>query len=1847
MPSGCSSPSASTSSFDACVSVFKKFDVSRSGCLKGHVSLTLDRDIGRNVYVLKGSVSASNALIVPARLSEDLRIKGKFLYVIMRADSLARTFCFHVDVVLQENIKYRLSFSNLYKEIKVMTNVVQFPVMSLRGRWTIVGLNVSELLLKFTNLSFDHFKRFELCSSMMVKGIYASNQVYSPEFMYREMKLPIPKNQTFASLYDFLWLPAHPATLIQENWMANIRDVNEREKENDPFLSEQCGSGQKLPSIGDIPVADNTSSLVALQSPPKKNISFLDLSSLTSNNNGVYFHKRSFAHIANHTTLDLEHVMGFNQGRNLVFAYSGKEIIFSCSNMIVAQLITQSGVSKQRFFVGHTDTVTLLELSPDGKLVASAQNGPFPQVRIWSFANAETMLTLDVFPRGVTSLHFNLDGTRFCAAGLDSHYRHIIYVWDLKLCGQTYITEVLGKQMSDFSISRLIFLPEKDFPNQICLASCGNENIRFWRVKHGHLPGFSVVLNEHSRLHFKDLIFEPTLNGIVTADAVVARRLFAVTDSGALFQLHFGDRQLECGYQLHTGTINGVRVNEGFCATVSSDGFLRMWPLDFSDYFLEASHEAPVSCLDVSYDGLQIVSGTVSGSIGVLDIANHQYSRVLRSHASLVKTVCCEPHYQMQFTTASVDGSIRIWDFQTYQQLYEFKSVNDFATSLCYQPSSLEAQPATIIAAGFSSGCVRIFDILNSALNCEVQVHIAPVLAVHFSFDGNWIYSVSKSGELCVMDAKQGFTLFRTVPDVFSSIESDELLSSQVSIAYFPPVFEVTATLIIGSIESPFILLVDLTTFTTSRFSVGAGVAKIEFVDATYLPLNFEQSASSRFCIVYTVTGHIFFLHFERGTIGVISHFSYVLEKPLQLVAASCFYSNDALYKVVAFNHDAFLKLVSVPLVGFDLLSVPMLSLSVEDAILDISSTPAIEAKIIKSYLCTSGLLFGIVFTENSLVSLSGECICIWKLGCPFAIAEPNSPILFVDENDETLEDATNKSSNFVAVDQVPTAEETKAEANIMVSPSGARRSSFRPGSMVFGESLLPAGARRKSMSPSFNKTRRASMAKQTVIEVLVPPFRQCQPQQKTHFLDLNYPETRSPLHLDRIIGINAKARSNLIWNGDFLIYSSGSLVVIEALADQSQNYISAHSQSISTLTLSPDKKMLITGSIGDEVYGSNLRVWSLQSALLLFDLYQHTNAIQAVHVDSSSRFLLSIGAAPDNSVAVWDLQNGLLLGSATITASANLFCGLFLNENHIVVAGSKSVSLCRISKGNNIMQVSNLLLTVPIYHPVFSNHTVSNIRGLACVTMSSFTNAATQYSVSSMFVPKPEITAPANGIQFTALDVQVQANLLAVGTTNGLIFFFKYSKDFAFASLVAISDVLTTEIDYLRLDLTNMRITLAGSSTQLYSLQLKIPGSEMFQIPVMSENRTDYVDDHAPVALNWVNNVNDWSHAHFDAGVTSIFMHASALSGVVSTALGSIWFFQYQNGAVKATQLLHSQSGISHVTFSSESDQVFSVCGEGSVRVWQLDAKMFANDCKNAVSHALHFKVLLHSCSCSLFLPNQKKIFRDLESLKINQALPIPTLSPSSLLIAGYNDGTLRVLDVHQMLIVHKIHLEVGIVHVALLYHPSRGNILLAALQDGRCVLINTQTWTSFTYVNKHAGTRIVSLDVSRKNPEVWLILDSDSCVSIWTLLDNVKHDKLCAMVQFVHLIAVSEELNEKTVSAPQPIFAAFSIQAKLLLFTSPNSMDLFSFDYGTQKVRRVASLSHVGHLLAVSGNGKFVAVGAPNSPFFSIVSLDTAEVNLHKLAYQQVMSLAFNESNSRLIVGSSQDISVFSLHE
>jgi WD40 repeat protein len=97
-------------------------------------------------------------------------------------------------------------------------------------------------------------------------------------------------------------------------------------------------------------------------------------------------------------------------------------------------------------------------------------------------------------------------------------------------------------------------------------------------------------------------------------------------------------------YQLHAAAINSICVGEGLALTASDDAAVRLWPLNFASFLLEAQHEAPVTtaCFG-SADGLQVVAGCEDGGLGRLDVGTRQHTVLLRSHSGAVQSLAVHP----------------------------------------------------------------------------------------------------------------------------------------------------------------------------------------------------------------------------------------------------------------------------------------------------------------------------------------------------------------------------------------------------------------------------------------------------------------------------------------------------------------------------------------------------------------------------------------------------------------------------------------------------------------------------------------------------------------------------------------------------------------------------------------------------------------------------------------------------------------------------------------------------------------------------------------------------------------------------------------------------------------------------------------------------------------------------------------------------------------------------------------------------------------------------------------------------------------------------------------------------
>ncbi|CAK4205144.1 unnamed protein product [Aphanomyces euteiches] len=764
------------------VDVFKHVGAVRMEILsRGDVEQLMDKHIRKTVYQLRGKIAASNFLRIPKDMHTipSLHLTGRFVYVELRqmqGDSIT----FHLDIVTKKKTMLRLTFSSMYSSTRSMGINLRVP-LTLTNKWTVLALDMFQLLDLHTSVSYNRegyeaLKAVLLCSSMYVRGIYTSNILYLPETLPRAMQFPVVKSidengsASWNAAYDWHWLPQSPkepntpisAFLRFDNPSNNQRDIRADDAVRPPSLAleipepspssspPRTKSPSPPPAARQIIQDDGESQLHATR------LRVLHQADAILKKAGIQptsVPPRAYKHttysrpaksptILSSPVLTLDRVVGFSSASrdSVVYGASSSIFYYACeSTLVVGKLIDNGGVTtlEQELLLGHTDVITAIAFSPSTGLVASAQSGSTPCIRLWRSGLCTAMVQAHAL--GVHTVALSPDGSRMCGVGCDAKRRTQLVVWDVSASPPV----VVAKQLCDYAIAKIKFAPHEDDR----LVSCGRESIRFWRVKAGHLPGCPVVLHEYARDHiFTDVDFDPVAAHHVSRAG--DRPVYVSSSHGTVLVIGYDSMLLTCVYKLHDGPIRCLRVNEGFCVTGADDGYVRVWPLDFSDFYIEAQHDASVQSIDLSLDGLHALIGCVNGTIGVLDLTSQQYKTVVRVHTQAITAISLSPRGDAAVSTAT-DGTIRVWDVSTGIQTYEFKTADSIPTAIAFHE---RADGTQLLAVGFASGVLRIVDMQSMQILETYQQHGGAVVDVQYGRTA--CYSTGVDQQLCCYQAQ-------------------------------------------------------------------------------------------------------------------------------------------------------------------------------------------------------------------------------------------------------------------------------------------------------------------------------------------------------------------------------------------------------------------------------------------------------------------------------------------------------------------------------------------------------------------------------------------------------------------------------------------------------------------------------------------------------------------------------------------------------------------------------------------------------------------------------------------------------------------------------------------------------------------------------------------------------------------------------------------------------------------------------------------------------------------------------------------------------------------------------------
>ncbi|XP_016417962.1 WD repeat-containing protein 90-like [Sinocyclocheilus rhinocerous] len=1833
------------------VNIFKhmKIEEWKKVSKEGDVTTYMDKSLKCSVFRIRGSIPASNYILLPKTSSQSLGLTGRYLYLLFRP-SPNKHFIVHLDIAAEEGQVIRVSFSNMFKEFKSTATWLQFPFLcgaahgsvsentactakqGLVGpappstRWTCLTMDLRYVLSVYLNRTHSHLKSVKLCANMSVKNIITSDLLFDPglsfsEFrqsgvmlpdctapMPREMCFPVPKGQRWHDLYDYIRFPSDGTKLPFDSIQKGSSSETKISAEKSPQREESCAVKIRKPVQDRVSLiqqittpkparrtkqrsANQTKHLPELNythsggsespgSPGQRSQADEQVTVVHADDAGVHVYAHCEDDVYTHTTdseeeitvinaasprpvslssdqpvkkpqklypdpiLKLNRIIGFGGAtmRCAVWSSDGEEVVYPCHAVIVSMTVSSG---QQRFFIGHTDKVSALALNTSSTLLASAQMGANSLIRLWSYSGGVCQTIIPTHTHALNLLSFSQSEGVLCGVGKDSHNKTTVVLWNTRHVAEGSVVPVLAKAHTDVDIQTMKIA----FFDETRMVSCGLGNIRLWRVRGGTLRSCPVNLGQYHNLEFTDLAFE---QGHTQDRPVDERTLFVSSRSGHILEIDYvavaikNIRRLLPAQETHahqrekqtfsTGAgiaVNSISVCDEFCVTGSEDGFMRLWPLDFSSVFLEAEHEGPVSLVCVSSDGSGVLAATTTGNLGYLDVSSRSYRTLMRSHTASVLG-CSVDCVRRRVTTVSRDSTVRVWDMDTMQQLYDFVSDDDESPcSVAFHPSM------PLFACGSSSGTVRVFDIQTSSLIAQHRQHCGSVECVIYSPDGQGLFSAGALGYLVL----------------YNSSQHDHHVVRVLSNVVAWSVNRGPDTLAVSS-DSRCLALVGPTEYIVTIMEAQS-LNELLRVDVSILDVESTTLDSAlNVCFSPTSLSHLLITTSANKILWIDTHTGQLLRQVSEVHKHQCVslaVSEDGRYLLTAgqnslkvWDYDMHLHVNSQAFIGH---SEPIRQVrftpdqmgvvTVGDALFfwDFLAPPQEAANCKSPDIKVFPRKSDHRWAELNGAELSNE-------SPRKALFQPSSPPVM-----NFLSSALKDSEGFLC----------DSTAELQLSPTTGHAHSPPPKHASF---LRVTEWVKDEDTPTLPANQsRTEKIQDNHTAVRPDCYKHFTPRFKTSVLDQTTvapPSGQAGLSLTAVIGYNGNGRNNMVWNPDtgLFVYSCGCVVVVEDLHTGSQKQWFGHNEEISTLAITHDAQTVASVSGGGASHSSLICIWNASDGSCRNRLSYHKGAVQSLTFSRDDMYLLSVGDFSEPVVALWSTRSFELL--CTIQISVPLhdasFCPFTANE--LTLVGSSAVVFTRIQTQDN----------------------------------------STELQVQKVSLPDTVGQAEVTSLCYST------RRILYTGTNSGHVCVWDCNTQRCFVTWEADGG----EIGVLVCRENKLVTGSNGKKLRLWSV------ASVQNLSNANNKSSRTQDDGAQVQLE--------QELLLDGTVVSAAFDDVMDMGIVGTTAGTLWYINWADST--SIRLISGHKSKVNGVLCSPDEQHFATCGQdGSVRVWALQ------------SHELlvQFQVLNQSCECVCWSP------------------PRGVYEPSGrvCVAGGYSDGTVRIFSLKSAEM--ELKLQPQPVSVCALQYSHYGHVLLSGGLDGLITVSSPVTGVTVRTFRDHKGAPITTVQCTSKQykefglegNELWLAVSADRRVSIWAA-DWMK-DK-CELLDWLTFPAPSPP--EDALALP-PSLAAFSPSERgTVVYTGyAVEKEIIFYCLYKKQVLRTISLADWALCLGLCSTGRLIAVGS-NQRVLKLIHSSSGRFQDFTSHSDSVHVCSFSWSGSQLFTAAHNELLLWTVH-
>jgi RNA polymerase sigma factor (sigma-70 family) len=498
-------------------------------------------------------------------------------------------------------------------------------------------------------------------------------------------------------------------------------------------------------------------------------------------------------------------------GKTLALRYQGDEM----------HLWGIDGENKPRELKGHSGRVACMDISPDGKTLASGSRKD-PNIRLWDVATGKENRQIPTGGSDVLNVAFSPDGKTLAASGnlasfaffdLDTGKR-IRKVQDYYGGLSTFLYAPDGKTMFGLSGDSLEVLDASsgkllhtfDAPPRsmagLTISSDGKTIATFWGGGHT----FDLWDTASRKLLHPAPGHRTYITSLVySADGRQVFSAAGISDFPLqIWDARTGQRRDELGKNPN-GVQRIVLSPDGklLAACGYNDHTIRLWdPASRKEVRVFKGHKFPIDSVAWSADGKTLASVSGEKSLRVWDAATGKQRWMTTIQLDWAGVVALSPDGKIVAVGGFADGLIRLWSVETDKELQSIKTPQQYVYTLDFSPdgSSLASagasgtiqlwEPTTgklldqldtktkwtsevvfthggrALVSGHQDGSVRLWEVATRNVRACFEGHRGAVRAVAISRDGRSIASGSEDTTILVWDATVGAS-----PDAALSVE--------------------------------------------------------------------------------------------------------------------------------------------------------------------------------------------------------------------------------------------------------------------------------------------------------------------------------------------------------------------------------------------------------------------------------------------------------------------------------------------------------------------------------------------------------------------------------------------------------------------------------------------------------------------------------------------------------------------------------------------------------------------------------------------------------------------------------------------------------------------------------------------------------------------------------------------------------------------------------------------------------------------------------------------------------------------------------------------------------------------